>query len=222
MGNYVGKVSDLQYDQAFELRSPEYVSRSEYAYSLGSAGATLSYFKQLEQYKGTGDIMRIMRALAGVTGAIVYAVLWLIMLGQMLVFIYIYAKRYVMIAFLIMIFPLTVMEYVIGLSRSGRTGQGFSAWCMEFFLNVFLQTIHGIIYGIIGGVVMANAQALLVSEGVGNMNFLVVIVAIFFLFQGEAILKKIIKANAESIPGASETKNSFFAVPGKIKKAFKP
>ena len=110
----------------------------------------------------------------------------------MLVVIYMYSKRYIMIGFLIMVFPITVMEYVIGLSRSGRTGQGFSAWCMEFFINVFIQSIHGVIYGIIGGVVVGNVQLLLVTQGEGRMNWIVMIVAINFLFEGESILKKIV------------------------------
>ena len=124
--------------------------------------------------------------------------------------------EYLMIAFLIMVFPLTVTEYVIGLSRSGRTGQGFSAWCMEFFLNVFIQSVHGIIYGIIGGVVIANVQALIATEGVGHMNWITVIVAINFLFEGEAILKKILKANAESVPGAKETAGAIRGAPKKF------
>ena len=193
VGSYVGKISDIQYDQVFEFRSPEYISRSEYVYSLGSPGATTKYMKNLDKYKGTGDVMRIMRALAGYTGSVIYTILWWIMMIQMIVIIYMYTKRYLMIAFLIMVFPLTVTEYVIGLSRSGRTGQGFSAWCMEFFLNVFIQSVHGIIYGIIGGVVIANVQALIATEGVGHMNWITVIVAINFLFEGEAILKKILK-----------------------------
>ena len=79
---------------------------------------------------------------------------------------------------------------MVGLFLTGKGGTGFSAWCMEFFLNVFVQSIHGIIYGMIGGVVMANVQSMIVSEGLKRMNWLVLIVAINFLFEGEAILKK--------------------------------
>ena len=100
VGSYIGKISDVQYDQVFEERSPEYISKSDYIYSLGSSSATYAYTKQLDKYKQRGDVMRIMRAMAGITGKLIYVVLWLIMLWQLLVLTYMYAKRYLMIAFL--------------------------------------------------------------------------------------------------------------------------
>lgn len=99
VGSYIGKISDVQYDQVFEERSPEYISKSDYIYSLGSSSATYAYIKQLDKYKQRGDVMRIMRAMAGITGKLIYVVLWLIMLWQLLVLTYMYAKRYLMIAF---------------------------------------------------------------------------------------------------------------------------
>ena len=216
VGAYIGKVSDTSYDQKFEERSPEYISRSDYVYTLGSASATIKYFESLEKYKERGDVMRIMRAMAGITGKLIYVILWLIMFWQMLVLLFIYTKRYLMIAFLIIIFPITVIQYVVGLFLTGKGGTGFSAWCMEFFLNVFVQTVHAIIYGMIGGVVMANVQSTIVAEGVKRLNWLVLICAINFLFEGEAILKKIIRANAESLKNASETSKS---LGNRIKKA---
>ena len=204
VGSYVGKITDVQYDQVFEERSPEYISRSDYIYSVGSSDATYSYINQLQKYKDRGDVMRIMRAMAGVTGKVIYVVLWLIMLWQVIILVFMYTKRYLMIAFLIMIFPITVIEYIIGAVKTGKGG-ALSAWCMEFFLNVFIQTIHAVIYGMIGGVVMANVQNGLVNGRVENMNWIILIMAINFIFEGEGILKKIIKANAASIKDATET-----------------
>ena len=202
VGSYVGKITDLQYDQVFEERSPEYISRSDYIYSIGSSEATYAYIKEMEKYKERGDVMRIMRAMAGVTGKLIYVILWLIMLWQVLVLTFMYTKRYLMIAFLIMIFPITIIEYIIGAVKTGKGG-GFSAWCMEFFLNVFIQTIHAIAYGMIGGVVMANVRNGIANGGVERMNWIILIIAINFIFEAEGIIKKIIKANAASIKDAA-------------------
>ena len=77
----------------------------------------MAYFKQLQKYKQRGDLMRIMRSFAGITGKFIYVILWFIMLFQMLVLLYMYIKRYLMIAFLMMIFPLAVAEYLLGTVR---------------------------------------------------------------------------------------------------------
>ena len=188
--------------QVFEERSPEYISKSDYIYSLGSSSATYAYIKQLDKYKQRGDVMRIMRAMAGITGKLIYVVLWLIMLWQLLVLTYMYAKRYLMIAFLIAIFPIMLTVYIISTTVTGK-GTGFSTWCMEFFLNVFIQSVHAVSYGMIGGVVMANVQNGIVNGGVERMNWIILIIAINFIFEAEKILKKIIKANAASINDAA-------------------
>ena len=222
VGSVVGGRSDLQYDEALEIRSPEYIGRSDYVYSIGSTEATLEYFQHLEKYKNRGDVMRIMRAMAGITGKFIYVILWFIMLWQMLVLLFIYTKRYLMIAFLIMIFPITIIEYIVGATITGKA-RGFSAWCMEFFLNVFVQTIHAVIYGIIGGVVTAHVQSSIMNDGVTRMNWVILIIAINFIFEGEAILKKIIKANAESIRNSNDMSKGMKGVknvPGKVKGMF--
>lgn len=226
VGSYIGGVSDIQFDYVFEERSPEYISRSDVVYSIGSEEATFKYFGQLEKYKERGDIMRIMRAMAGITGKVIYVILWSIMLWQMIVLIVVYLKRYLMIAFLIMVFPIVVIEYILGTVLSGKS-HGFSAWCMEFFLNVFIQTIHAISYGIIGGVVMSHIQQGIASSQnfngyVGNVNWVLLIIAINFIFEAENIVKKIIKANAvKSIKNSNDVAQGLKGAPKKIKKAFR-
>lgn len=205
--SYVGGISDIQFDQVFEERSPEYVTKSDYVYSIGSPEATLKYFEQLENYQKRGDVMRIMRAIAGITAKLIYVVLWIYMIWQMVVLLFIYTKRYLMIAFFIMIFPITVIEYIVGATITGKS-RGFSAWCLEFFLNVFIQTVHAVVYGIIGGVITANIQNGLMNGKIANMNWVILIIAINFIFEGESILKKIIKANAESLRNAGDEAES--------------
>ena len=196
-GTYVGDVSDLR-SKEFELRSPEYTTRSTYLLTLGSKEATNAYIKNYEDYKDRGDMMRVIRALAGITGRIFYVIIWYLMMWQLLIFIYIYYKRYLMIAFLITIFPLTVIEYVIGIVSTGKQS-AITAWSKEFFVNVFLQSIHAVIYAIISSVIMNQVSAGLHTYGLASMNWLLMLVAVNFVFVAEKMLRDIISAVATSV-----------------------
>lgn len=202
-GSYLGVVSDLRYDE-LEERSPEYVTGTSYYLKLGSEEATAAYTNRLETYKTKGDVMRIMRSLAGIYARIIYVIIWFIMMGQLLVFIFIYFKRYLMIAFLIAIFPITLIEYVIGTITTGKQSS-LGSWSREFFTNVFLQTIHAIIYGIISGVIIEQVRTSISVGHLTRINWFLMICAISFVFSGERILKEIMNAgHAESVKGASD------------------
>lgn len=192
VGSYVGAVSELRYDD-IEPRSPEYITRESYALKLGNEEATTAYINRLEDYKSKGDTMRIMRALAGITAKMIYVIIWFIMLWQLCIFIYIYYKRYLMIAFLIAIFPITLVEYMIGNISTGKQS-AISSWCKEFFTNVFLQSIHAIIYGIISGVVVNQIVNAVQGEDSYNINWFLMICAVNFVFAGEKILRDIMNA----------------------------
>ena len=219
VGSYIGAISELQYDNALEERSPEYIGRGDHVYSVGSVEATFKYYESLATYQKRGDLMRIMRAMAGITGRLIYVILWFIMLWQMLVLLFLYIKRYLMIAFLIIIFPITIIEYIIGATVTGKSSS-FSAWCMEFFLNVFIQTIHAISYGIIGGVVIAHIQNGIVNGNLSQMNWVLLIIAVNFLFEAEKIIKKIIKASGNSVGDATGISSGLKGAAKKIKNAF--
>ena len=193
MGSYIGAVSDLRYDSV-EERSPEYITRESYLLKLGNEEATTAYINRLEDYKSKGDTMRIIRALAGITAKMIYVIIWFIMLWQLCAFIYVYYKRYLMIAYLIAIFPITLIEYIIGNISVGKQS-GISAWCKEFFTNLFLQAIHAIIYGIISGVVVNQIiGAVQNGEDSYQINWFLMICAINFVFAGEKIVREIMNA----------------------------
>ena len=206
-GSYVGEMSDLR-TKDMELRSPEYVERGTYLLTLGSEDATNAYMENANKYQEKGDMMRLIRALAGITGRMIYVILWYIMLWQLLIFIYIYYKRYLIIAFLIAIFPVTLIEYVIGTVVTGKQSS-IASWSKEFFINVFLQSIHAIVYGIVSSVIVNQVTAALNAEGVNSINWLLMIVAINFVFAGEKMLRGIINAAAtESIASEEGVKQS--------------
>ena len=222
-GTYVGDVSDLR-SKEFELRSPEYIKRGTYLLTLGSEDATNAYIKNYKDYNERGDVMRIVRALAGITGRMIYVIIWYLMLWQMIIFIYIYYKRFLMIAFLIAIFPITLLEYVIGTVTTGKQS-AIGSWSKEFFTNVFLQSIHAVIYAIISSVVVNQITAGLQSEGgVTKLNYFLMIIAVNFVFTGEKMLRDIISAVTTSVENPEgelgQAYKSARAFGGKVKKLF--
>ena len=162
--------------------------------------------------------MIIMRAMAGITAYLSYVILWYVMLIQLLIFIFIYFKRYLMIAFLIAIFPITLFEYIAGTIITGKQS-AISAWSKEFFVNVFLQSIHAVVYGIITGVVMSQLLDILQSNEPTKLNYFLMIVAINFVFTGEKILKSIVNAIATSVKTGDETFKSAKGGINKVKGA---
>lgn len=220
---YVGDASDLR-SKEFELRSPEYMKRGTYLLTLGSEDATNAYAENYKEYKDRGDIMRIVRALAGITGRMIYVIIWYIMLWQLIIFIYIYYKRFLMIAFLIAIFPITLLEYVIGTVSTGKQS-AIASWSKEFFTNVFLQSIHAVIYAIISSVVMSQITGgLQTAGGIGKLNYFLMIIAVNFVFVGEKMIRDIISAVTTSVENPEgelgQAYRSARAFGGKVKKIF--
>ena len=114
-----------------------------------------------------------------------------------------------MIAFLIMIFPITLVEYILGTIVSGKHS-ALSSWCKEFFMNVFLQTIHAIIYAVVAGVVINQIRSALNGSNMTKINWLVFIVATNFVFTGEKIIRDIINAGGtESTKPVDEVGKDF-------------
>ena len=207
VNSYIGELSDLKHAD-IEFRSPQYVTQSTYILMLGSEEATNAYINRLETYEAKGDIMRMMRALAGITARLIYVVLWFIMLGQLVIFVFIYFKRYVIIAFLIMIFPITLIEYIIGTIVTGKQS-AISGWSKEFFINVFLQSIHAIVYGISTGVIMNQLLNVMQTGNQKDINWFLMIVGVNFVFVGEKMFREIINAMAtESVKTGEDVMKS--------------
>lgn len=222
-GNYntntytIKQVSDLQLDEDLEFRSPMYVSNASLNLSAGSDEATAFFMSKLQTYAQDNDVMRIMRAYAGVTLRFMYIVIWYIFLVQTYFLVYTYLKRYVTIAFLITIYPLTVIGYVTG-GLLGRSKTAFNEWCSRFFGNVFMQTIHAITYGVISCIVIDQVKNGLPDK----INWLLMIMAITFLFTGEKILDNLWHLATSASEGKGElgnvlknSKNAFKQIRGK-------
>lgn len=204
------QISELQVDPDMEFRSPAYVSNSSRRFGAGSDEANEFYFSKLQTYVGNNDVMRIMRAFAGVTQRFIYVVIWYILLVQTYFLVVVYLKRYVIIAFLITIYPLTIIGYVAG-GMTGKAKTAFNDWCSKFFGHVFMQTIHALTYGVISGVIIAQ-----LNEGLPDkVNWIVVVIAVTFLMTGEKILSNLWRL-ATNASVAKEDMKGMLGKPKKI------
>lgn len=74
-----------------------------------------------------------------------YSIMYWILVFVQFKFFYLYAKRMLTVAFLIMIAPLITITYPID-KAGDNIAQAFSAWLKEFLMNVFIQPIHAIVF----------------------------------------------------------------------------
>lgn len=85
----------------------------------------------------------------GFSGTIIYMVL----VYYMIKYLYIYFKRYLTVNILILIAPAIGVKYAYDRIKSGKGG-GVTSWMFDFFVNVFLQSIHALIYTIFISIVI--------------------------------------------------------------------
>lgn len=216
-GTPIGNTEGEWATEEIEFRSPEYVSRFTGTSSLGGAEMNALYQKALDSYRSGADMTRIMRAYAGMTRKLIYVIIWFVLLTQLIVLLVQYYKRYFIIAFLIVIFPLVSMYYIIEIAR-GKNGQVFTEWTKEIFVNIFIQTVHAIIYAIIASVAISRVQADIAS-GSDAMNWLLIIVAVNFITEGEKILRKLIGVDAKTAGGMGAMGQQIQHAAGNIRRA---
>lgn len=176
---------------AIDFRSPAYVSKYTGVMTYGGSKANEYYLSKVNDYSSNLDLMRIARAYAGATFKMGYVFIWYVLIGQLITFIYIYYKRYFMISFFIAIFPVVCMFQAIGIMKDGSS-RADSSWLSEIISHIFTQFIHAVIFVIITGFVTNMIQMDIQN---GNLvNWVLAIMGINFIPEGEKILRKILKA----------------------------
>lgn len=200
---------------AIEFRSPEYVSKYTGSVALGSEEATTSYISKISSYQASFDLMRIARAYTGATYRIGYALIWFVLIGQLLVFVVMYYKRYFTILFLIAAFPIICIFHAISVMKGMNKGPEISNWLKKLIEQIFIQTIHAIIFALITGVCM-TMFAEQIRGGVSGVNWLLIIIAVNFVPEGEKILKRILNSIGGSGGGMSEQAKGIKGIIGKV------
>lgn len=108
-----------------------------------------------------------------------YAVIYLTLVIYTIMFLIIYLKRVIYMAFLTMIAPLVALTYPIDKIGDGKA-QAFDMWLKEYAYNLLLQPFHLLLYTMLIGSVMDLA--------VNNMIY--ALVALGFLIPGEKLFRR--------------------------------
>ncbi len=143
----------------------------------------IEILRAYKETEGQVDLMSEMRSNAGKSGRVIYAIVWLVLMFQMIAVLTLYYKRIIMTAILIMIFPIVMITYAIDKINDG-TAQSFEAWTKEFTINIFVQIVHAVIYVVLikTGLEIYKAD---------NSNWLFLFLSALFLFPGERLLRMI-------------------------------
>ncbi len=138
------------------------------------------------------------------------AVLYFGMVALTFIFLIMYIKRMITIAFLILISPVITITYSIDKIGDGKA-QAFSAWMKEFFHNVLIQPFHCIIYLALTSVAMNIAV-----ESWSLAGTTLAILTLFFVLQAETIIKNIFGITSKSTGSALATAAVLSSAYGKL------
>lgn len=108
-----------------------------------------------------------------------FTLIYIVLVIYTLMFLVIYFKRVVYMAFLTMIAPLVALTYPIDKLKDGQA-QAFDMWIKEYMFNLLLQPFHLLLYTILIGSVMELASS----------NMVYALVALGFLLPAEKLLRK--------------------------------
>lgn len=141
--------------------------------------------------------MAVMSRRAHTTKRLSYAMVYLIMAFQLVIIAVMYYKRLFMVAFLIVIFPIVMIAHVLEKVANVKTGGAFSKWTREILITIFVQSIHAVVYSF--------ASATVIAAGDSNNDWILMLVGVSFLFNGESILKKILGYDSQTTPSLAQT-----------------
>ena len=137
------------------------------------------------------DVLGLMRTYAGKYNRLVFGVLFLMLLFQLIGLLVLYIKRMLMIAILIAIFPLIMLFYCID-KMADNTAQTLSLWFKEFLANIFIQSIHAVIYRVLVEMGLEVFQR-------DNGNWLLLVTAMMLILPAESIMKSVFGLNGMSL-----------------------
>lgn len=115
------------------------------------------------------------------------------------VFLIMYIKRMITIAFLILISPIITITYSIDKMNDGKS-QALDTWTKEFLQNVLIQPFHCIIY-----LVFISVGINIVNNSGTLAAGIIVILTMFFIFEAEKIIKNIFGINSDTTGSGMKT-----------------
>ncbi|MBO5143446.1 MAG: hypothetical protein J6C46_10760 [Clostridia bacterium] len=190
-------INDAIVDYIYEVKAnlPSQVTMPTLSGVSASQGTAMNVVNSTMPQNG--DIMESMRITAKDTGRLAYAMIYLLLIKELLGFVYIYFKRLISVIFLIIIFPLVTISYAVDKIGDGKS-QAFNNWFNEFILNIFLQSFQAVNYIIVMSIIFA-----LTTSG-GTANVILMLVGFEYISKGDEILRsmfsKMSGGNAQTLP----------------------
>ena len=123
-------------------------------------------------------------------------VVYIMLVGVTILYLFSYIKRMLTVAFLIIIAPLITITYSIDKIGDGKS-QALNTWLKEFMFNVLIQPFHCIIY-----VVFVNTAINLMSQESSLSSTVLAIIMLLFMNKAEDIIKQIFHFQSSSLPKA--------------------
>ena len=125
----------------------------------------------------------------GMPAMIMYVVLVIIWVR----FIWVYIKRSFTILILVIVAPFIGAKYALDSSK-GKKGTSFTSWMYDFVMNVFLQSVHAIVYtALISTALNLSKQSL--------MGFVMALVFFNFMLGADEIFRNIFNFNKSKLLG---------------------
>lgn len=155
------------------------------------------------------DIMGTMRTYAGKYHRLIFVLVWYILLFQLIGLTFLYFKRVFVIAILIAVFPIIMLFYCIDKIGDGKS-QTLSMWFKELLSNIFVQSIHAIIYS-----VLVEMGLEIYKNDPSNWMFFVA--AIIMLLPAESMLKDIFNLNGSTVRAVGGTLGKAMMLAGAAK-----
>ncbi len=130
-------------------------------------------------------------------------IFYMVLIYFLIRFLFIYIKRYFTIMILALMGPIMSLKNCFDKISTGKS-KSMSKWMYDFALNVFLQTIHAILYCmfmVIGFDLATNSVA----------GFVMALIVLNFIFKAEKIFMNIFnfEERASSLRDVNENKNYF-------------
>ena len=144
-------------------------------------GQTAGFFDALENAVFNTNLI------LGIAALVVYAVL----MWQTFKYILVYIQRLLTIVLLIMISPIIPVTYSLDKMKGGKGG-ALNNWLKELIFNVFVQSLHALVYAALIGIAMdslTSTNSISATADLGNA--LVAIAALLFIKYAEKLLKSI-------------------------------
>ncbi len=151
------------------------------------------------------DLIGLIRKSAGETLKLLYVIVWFILIFQVILLLIFYFKRLFMVMVLVSVFPLVAVAYTYEKIR-GSNSSILKNWMQDYTINVFIQTIHAILYVTL----VELGYSVFIAN---NDNWLIFLISVFCILTAEPIFKNILglkgvsvndlKSSATNLIGAS-------------------